>query len=161
MSLKSSKSDFAFDLNRSSSMEQQELDRILACNQASSEYGLSLSLQQAEALVQTGKLALEKTGRIEFGSGVIDKIISAFCTSIYISSRNYEETLHELITLFYDFKNETCDAVSDIQLISFMKNHFDGCCHGSLELLASQALTQLSLHIRSGKSYETFEYKAE
>lgn len=51
---------------------------------------------------------------------------------------NYVETLHELIEIFYFYKNETLDLISDDELIKFMKNSFDGKCQGSLELLSGR-----------------------
>lgn len=153
-------SKLAFGFADAFSMKKQAVDKILSCNEGSAERGLIITMQQAEALVKTSRAALEKNGRIEFGSGVVDKIISAFYTSDYISPDNYEETLHELVSIFYEFKNETCDVVSDDELIGFMRIYFDGCCHGSAELLASSVLVQLSLHIRSGKPFKAFRYKA-
>lgn len=51
----------------------------------------------------------------------------AFCNSPYISNENYEDTLHELIGMFYDFKNDTWDAVTDDELIMFYeKRHLTG-----------------------------------
>lgn len=79
----------------------------------------------------------------------------------YISNENYEDTLHELIGMFYDFKNDTWDAVTDDELISFMKKAFNGRCRGSLVLLSSEALPQLSKHIHSGRSFGTFKQYSE
>lgn len=142
-------------------MEQQVTDKILACNQDTAVYGLVLTGQQAVALAHTRTGALKDTKRIEFNSGIIDKLIMAFCNSPYITNENYEDTLHELIEMFYDFKNDTWDVVSDDELISFMKRAFNGRCHGSLELLSVEALSQLSRHIHSGHSFGTFKYHSE
>ncbi|WP_279230461.1 DUF6323 family protein [Clostridium thermarum] len=43
---------------------------------------------------------MKRNGRIEFGSGVIGKIIMEFCDSPYISKHNYVEILNELIDIF-------------------------------------------------------------
>ena len=88
-------------------MEQRITDKILACNQDTAVYGLVLTQEQAVALAHTRTSALKDTKRIEFNSGIIDKLIMAFCNSPYISNENYEDTLHELIGMFYDFKNST------------------------------------------------------
>lgn len=142
-------------------MEQRITDKILACNQDTAVYGLVLTQEQAVALAHTRTSALKDTKRIEFNSGIIDKLIMAFCNSPYISNENYEDTLHELIGMFYDFKNDTWDAVTDDELISFMKKAFNGRCRGSLELLSSEALPQLSKHIHSGRSFRTFKQYSE
>ena len=55
-------------------MEQQVTDKILACNQDTAVYGLVLTGQQAVALAHTRTGALKDTKRIEFNSGIIDKL---------------------------------------------------------------------------------------
>lgn len=149
-------SDFALVTLNSAIMERQAADKILACNEYTKKYGLVLNEQQALALAQTKTGALKENKRIEFNGGIVDKLISAFCDSPYISEDNYEDTLHELINLFYDLKNNTWDVVSDGDLIEFMKNAFNNCCYGSLELLSGEAL-RLSGHIHCGGSMKTFK----
>lgn len=131
-------------------------EKILSCNEVSKKYGLSLSPAQAAIFAKNINEILNKAGRIEFGEGIADRIILAFCDSPYILSENYEDFLRELADLFYHFKNETHELVSDAELISFMKSEFDGECAGSMDLL-SQSLTELARHINAGKSYETFK----
>lgn len=149
-------SDFSLIAISSSLMERQATDKILACNEEIRKYGLVLTEQQALALVQTPTNALRENKRIELNGGIIDKLILAFCNSPYIDKDTYEDTLHELINLFYDLKNSTWDTVSDDDVIEFMKNAFDNRCHGSLELLSGEAL-RLSEHIHCGKTIKTFK----
>lgn len=151
-----SNTNFALVTINSALMERQTVDKILACNRDTERYGLALSEQQALALAQTRISALKENKRIEFSGGIIDKLISSFCDSPYISQDNYEDTLHELINLFYDLKNNTWDTVSDDDIIEFMKNAFNNRCHGSLELLSGEAL-RLSEHIHCGKTIKTFK----
>lgn len=148
--------DFLLKIINGSLVEQEIANKILRCNEDSKKYELVLTEQQALALADTRSVALKKAGRIEFGEGIIDKLITAFCSSPYISQQNYEETLHELIVLFYDFKSDTWDIISDDELIQFMKDAFNSHCHGSLELLSGKVLTELSRHIHSGNSFESF-----
>lgn len=150
--------DFALVTISSALMERQAADKILACNENTKKYGLILNEQQALALAQTRTNALKENKRMEFNSGIVDKLISAFCDSSYISEDNYEDTLHELIGLFYDLKNHTWDMVSDCDLIEFMKNAFNSRCYGSLELLSDEAL-RLSEHIHCGGTIKTFKRK--
>ena len=107
-----------------------------------------LTGQQALALRGTAAQALKQTGRIEFGPGAVVPIIEAFSDSPYLTRENCEETLSELITLFYTFKNETLDRISDDALIKYMKKAFDGECRGSIELLEAQALATLAKKVR-------------
>ena len=80
----------------------------------------------------------------------------AFCDSPYIKNDTYEDTLHEIINLFYYLKNDTWDTISDDGIIEFIKTAFNSRCHGSIELLSGEAL-RLSEHIRSGKTLNTFK----
>lgn len=149
-------SDFSLVAMSGSLMEQQATDKILACNEEIGKYGLVLTEQQALALVQTRTSALKENKRIELNGGIVDKLVLAFCNSPYIDEDTFEDTLHELIGLFYDLKNNTWDTISDDDVIEFMKNAFNNRCHGSLELLSSEAL-RLSEHIHSGKTLKTFK----
>lgn len=93
--------DFSLVVINNSLMERQTADKILACNEEIGKYGLSLTEQQALALVQTRTNALKENKRIELNGFIVDKLILAFCNSPYIKKDTYEDTLHELINLFY------------------------------------------------------------
>lgn len=131
-------------------IQKQAVAEIEKCNDFTAKFGLVLSREDAAALVETRTLALKSNGRIEFGGGVIDKIIREFCDSPYISMHNYADTLHELTEIFYFYKNETLDLMSDDDLIKFMKNSFDGKCQGSLELLSGRELANMARNLRYG-----------
>lgn len=131
-------------------IQKQAVDEIVKCNEYTSKFGLTLTHIDALGLIETRSLSLKNYGRIEFGSGVIDKIIKAFCDSPYISIYNYVETLHVLIEMFYFYKNETLDLITDDELIRFMKNAFDGECQGSLELLSGRELDGLARNLCYG-----------
>ena len=135
-------------------------DRILLCNEKTRQYGLTLTGHQAAALARTRSAALLESRRIEFGCGIIDRLILAFCDSPYITQENFEDCLHELIRLFYDLKNDTWDRVPDTDLIAFLKTAFDGCCQGSVELLAEKAV-QLAAHIHGGGKMDTLRLQED
>jgi hypothetical protein len=134
----------------SSIIEKQAVDRILECNEQTSMYGLVLTKDDAVSLVETRNHSLNANGRVEFGGGVINKVIQEFCDSPFLSMHNYVETLNELLEIFYYYKNETLDLISDDDLIQYMKNAFDGVCKGSLELLAGRELYRLAKNLRYG-----------
>lgn len=142
-------------------VQQYAVNSILSRNEDTSEYGLALTAEQAQALVLSRNESLKAIGRIELGGGVIEKLIHSFADSPYINAENYEETLHRLIDIFYSFKSDTWESVSDNQLIEFMKDAFDGSCRGSLELLETREMALLSSHIHSGKSFESFTLHKE
>lgn len=134
----------------SSLVQKQAVAKIEKCNDFTARFGLILSHSDAAQLVETRTFALKSNGRIEFGGGVIHKLIWEFCDSPYISMNNYTEILHELTEMFYFYKNETLDLISDDDLIKFMKDSFDGKCQGSLELLAGRELANMARNLRCG-----------
>lgn len=140
---------------------RQAAQALLALNEQTGARGLRLSEGQALELVAARTEALAKTGRIEFGGGAIERLILAFCESPYLSRDNYAQALHELIDLFYEFKNETLDRISDQELVAFMAQAFDGPCAGSTDLLAGQALPALARHLRAGRSFSSFSLCGE
>lgn len=153
----------SFDLTifSKSLLQKQAVLEIIECNKITEQYALKLTEQQAVELVETRSHSLKDTGRIEFGGGVIDKIIKEFCDSSYISQHNYAETLHDLVEIFYYYKNETLDLMSDDDLIKFMKKSFDGKCQGSLDLLKWRELEKIARNIRHGYDPEYKETDKE
>lgn len=133
-------------------MNELSISEIINCNKITSRYGLILTQARAQELVETRAQALCSNGRIEFSSGIINKLILKFCDSPFLSQFNYASTLNDLIEAFYYFKNETLDEVSDDELISLMKQYFDHTCQGSIELLQNRELETLARNIRYGIS---------
>lgn len=142
--------DFKLTVFSSTIIQKQAVNEIMKLNDLTMKYGLMLTNQQAIELVETRTYALGANGRIEFGGGVIDKIIKEFCTSPYISTHNYSEVLHRLIEIFYYYKNETLDLISDDDLIKYMEKAFNGVCQGSLELLSGRELAKMAHNLRFG-----------
>ena len=112
--------------------KKQLIMNIKKCNELTIKFGVSLSDEAIERLINRRFEALKNTGRIEFGEGILKKLIEAFCDSPYIMQSNYEETLEELQDIFYFFKGEAMEQISDDELIEFMKRDFDGKCQGSI-----------------------------
>ncbi|MDP4146435.1 MAG: DUF6323 family protein [Bacillota bacterium] len=129
---------------------KQAFIEIQQINEETIEYGLRLSDRDIKAILQARKEALSITGRVEFGGGIITKIISSFCDSPYILQDNYVEIIEDLLETFYYYKNETLDEISDDELISFMKEYFDNKCQGDLELLRDKYLDNLAHNIKYG-----------
>lgn len=127
-----------------------ETQKLRDSNEFSIKYGLMLSEKQIFNLVQRRFDTLRDNGRIEFGEGILKKLIYAFCDSPYINQLNYEESLSELQDAFYYFKNETDDRLSDDELIEYMKETFDGKAQGSIEYLTATSLEELRRNARHG-----------
>ena len=134
-----------------------EITNIEKCNKITSKYGLVLSNKQILGLLEKRKETLKATGRVEFRGGVIEKIIKEFCNSPYINKENYESTLYELIDIFYEYKNETMDLITDDELIDFMKKSFDGVCKGDIEYLSGTIMYQMREKLINGKSIDNIK----
>ena len=146
------------NLFESNLLERQVFNDISKCNELTSEYGLILREEDVKEIIVTRNVALEKSGRIEFNGQIINKIIITFCDSPYISQNNYSDTINELVEIFYNYKNETLDYISDDELIEIMKEYFDNYCQGSLELLEGKVLYKIADNIRNGvKDYTNIE----
>ena len=106
---------------------------------------------------------LKQTKRIELGEWVIEKIIKEFCDSAYISQENFVRTLYELIDIFYYYKNETNDMISDDELIKFMRKYYDELANGDLEYLAGTIMEKMKNNILNNKpiDYEIGKYESE
>lgn len=142
--------DMNFMLAPANIIKKQAIAEIIKCNEYTSKYGLSLTSTQALELVNTRSEALSNNGRIEFGGGIIDKLIKVFCDSSFIWQDNYEETIHQLIDTFYYYKNESLDSLSDDDLILIMKKYFETSCYGSIQLLQNRELDKIAHDIRFG-----------
>lgn len=129
-------------------IRQHSINEVLKYNDLTRRYGLILSHQQAIELVDTRDFTLSEQGRLELGEGVIGKIIYALMDSPYINQENYTKILHSFIELFYYYKNETIDRLSDEDLINYMVEKFNSTCCGSIELLTYRELEQFARDTR-------------
>ena len=130
--------------------ERNELARILNCNDKMSSCGLVLTEEEAGLLLARGQEALKEQGRVELGEGILPAIIDAFYDSSYISQDTFAETLMDLTDIFYQFKNEACDCLTDEELINFMREQFDEVCFGSAAYLADTCLERFARAVRAG-----------
>lgn len=121
--------------NLPSSQPQADPAALARFNQRSEPYGLILSKSALQRLLLLRAEALKRTGRVELGGGVLEKLVTAFCDSPYVVQSKYEDTLAELQELFYYFKNECRDLVTDDELLDAMRLIFNSVAHGSVEYL--------------------------
>ena len=114
-------------------------------------------LTERQGAVDVRNRSLRDNERIELGSGAILQIIDKFCTSVYLNSQNYAQTLGELLDIFYYYKTESRDKISDNDLIDVMYELFEGPCHGSTELLAGRDLETLLRYIKNERGDMTLD----
>lgn len=148
------------NINNSISIKN-EMREILNCNDFSKEYGLILSKEQVLDIINTKNNSLKDNGRVEFDKSVISLIIKEFCSSNYIEAVKYVETINELIELFYYYKSETFDILTDDELIEYMKDEFNGKCQGSIDLLYKK-LDKIADNLHNGlPAYYNDDFKEE
>lgn len=131
--------------------EKKQLACLLDCNNKTAAFGLMLTEDDAKLLLSERKSALRQQERLEFGEGILPALIDAFCDSAYITQETYVETLTELQDIFYEYKNESFDRLTDSELLSFMAQQFEEVCFGDVEYLRSTCLERFCRAIRQGK----------
>ena len=125
-------------------------EAVMQTNAYTQRYGLVLSSQETEVLLAERQKSLQAQRRVEFGQGILPKIIQEFCDSAYISQSNYAETLVRLQDVFYLYKNEMQDEITDDELLHFMKEQFESVCFGDLDYLEGTCLSNFAQAIRAG-----------
>lgn len=132
--------------------KKNQLAKIVEVNRVTEKYGLTLSEKEAELILGEKNNALKVQRRVEFGEGITPKIIYEFCDSDFIDQNNYVDTLIRLQEIFYAYKNEMQDEISDDELLHFMREQFDQVCYGDLGYLEGTCLTIFAQAIRAGYS---------
>jgi len=126
------------------------LEQVRETNGYAERYGLTLSEEDMELLLSEKSRILKNEGRIEFGRSILPQIIQIFCDSSYISQDNYVETLIRLQEIFYEYKNEMHDEITDEELLTFMKEQFEEVCFGDLQYLEGTCLDIFAQAVRAG-----------
>ncbi len=106
-------------------------------------------------ILERRKTSLMEQRRIEFGEGIVPKIIYEFCDSSFIDQNNYVDTVIRLQEIFYLYKNEMQDEITDDELLHLMKEQFEELCFGDLEYLESTCLANFAQALRAG--YEGYK----
>mgnify|MGYP001108196352 FL=1 len=132
--------------------KQTQVKEVLARNRDTEKFGLALSEREAQLLVAERGEVLRKERRVEFGQGILPKIIDTFCDSAYITQDSYCDTLIRLQEIFFLYKNEMLDEITDDELLEFMREQFDGVCCGELDYLEGTCLDLFAQAIRAGYS---------
>ena len=126
--------------------------QVLETNQYTQKYGLVLKEEEAALLAEVRADVLREEKRVEFGQSILPKIIYAFCDSSYIYQDNYCESMARLQEIFFQYKNEMMDEITDDELLEFMKEQFENVCFGDLDYLESTCLNIFAQAIRAGYS---------
>ena len=127
--------------------QQNQLAKVMETNQATEKFGLVLSEEDARLILGERKEALREQRRVEFGEGIVPKII---CDSDFIDQNNYVDIIVRLQEIFYLFKNEMMDEITDDELLHFMREQFEEICFGDLDYLESTCLANFAQAVRAG-----------
>lgn len=127
-----------------------QLAKIVETNKYTEKFGLVLSEQDARLILDERKNVLAEQKRVEFGEGIVPKIIYEFCDSAYLDQSNYVNTILRLQEIFYLYKNEMKDEITDDELLHLMKEQFEIICFGDLDYLESTCLANFAQAIRAG-----------
>jgi len=135
---------------------ENQLAEIIETNQAAKKYGLVLNEEEAGLILEERCSTLKEQKRVEFGEGITPRIIYEFCDSSFIDQNNYVNTIIRLQEIFYLYKNEMQDEITDAELLHFMREQFENICFGDLEYLEGTCLNIFAQAIRAGyRKYKT------
>lgn len=138
--------------------QENQIAGVMHAGQEAEQYGLTLSKQDAELIVKEHGKALREQRRVEFGAGITPKIIQEFCDSDFIDQSNYVGTIIRLQEIFYLYKNEMQDEITDDELLHFMREQYDNICFGDLDYLEGTCLAVFAHAVREGyRGYERSE----
>ncbi len=116
-------------------MKETYSNKLLELNEKTKAYGLILTKEDAKHVIEARTQTLNSYERIELGLNATQKIVELFSASPYVNSKNYVSIITEIQEIFYYFKNETNEKVSDDDLINIIHKYFDMECAGSIQLL--------------------------
>lgn len=143
-------------------VNQTQIGKVLATNQYTEKYGLTLSEEDVQIMLAERKNTLKEQKRVEFGEGILPGLIYEFCDSYYINQDNYVETLVRIQEIFYLYKNEMLDELTDDELLHFMKEQFESVCYGDLDYLEGTCLEVFAQAVRNGyRGYKRTEGRGE
>ncbi len=129
---------------------KNQLAKVVDTNQYTEQFGLTLTEQDAALIMEKRNAALKEQRRIEFSDSIVPKIIREFCDSSYIDHNNYVDTIVRLQDIFYLFKNEMNDEITDDELLHLMREQFEQLCFGDLDYLENTCLSDFAQAIRAG-----------
>lgn len=136
--------------------KREQTEAVLASNQRTGQYGLALTRQDAELLLEARSSVLREQRRIEFGGGILPRMIDIFCDSDFMEQSCYVDTLIRLQEIFYQFKNEMNDEITDDELLCLMREMFEFLCFGDLDYLEGTCLSNFAQAVRAG--YNEYQF---
>ncbi len=112
-----------------------QLAQMRKTNELAYAYGNVLSEAQLLSLINAEAQTQRDYGRLEFGEGILPRLMYAFFDSPLIAKHDYYNTLGTLQELFYAYHDEMNDSLTDDELVEAMHKLFHGRAEGSLEYM--------------------------
>lgn len=135
---------------------------LIALNMKTKQYGLMLTSEDISSILAARTDTFIQESRIELGKSIIPKLIETFCDSPYIAQDNYRDSIIRLQEIFFHYKNETDDELTDDELLAIMREQFDESCFGDFDLLEGTILELFAEAVRRGyRGYIESEGKGE
>ena len=131
-------------------LQQTRVGELLETNQVTQRFGLSLTEDDVRLITEARQSTLREARRVELGDSITPKIIYEFCDSAYLCQGNYRDTIIRLQEIFFLYKNEMQDEITDDELLHFMKEQFETVCYGDLDYLEGTCLANFARAIRAG-----------
>lgn len=131
-------------------MQANQITALQETNNITEKFGLTIKKEDAVLLMEERKSTLKEQGRVEFGEGILPKLIYTFCDSDYMDQENYVDTLCRLQEIFYLYKGESLEIVTDDELLSVMREQYEDVCFGDLDYLEGTCLKFFSEAVRAG-----------
>lgn len=124
--------------------KEGQIEKIMKCNNVSNQYGLVLKKSEVLQIIETQEASLKELERVEFGGDIIEQIIYVFCDSQFISKYEYGESINRIVEIFYCYREELDERMSDEEIIDYMKRAFNGPCQGSYDSLEDGLLWSIT-----------------
>ena len=115
-------------------LQEQCSEKLLKLNDESINYGLVLTQKDINDIMKNINETLKKIGRIETSADALEKVISIVYSSPYTDKENYVENINDMQELFYYFKSQVLDLLSDDEVIEILDKAYDEKCGEILQI---------------------------
>ncbi len=112
----------------------RDAGQLMALNDQTAAWGLTLTQEEAAQVAVCRTKALHLNERIEVGLGALEKLTAVFAASGYVERSDWAELLCRVTEMFYQYKTDMEDRISDTELIAYLFYCFELECGGDPDL---------------------------
>ena len=142
--------------------EQYQLSKVMDMNDrimGAKGRHLVLSREDAQIIIQEKRKILAELKLVELGESILPRMHYEFFDSGYIPQSEYRDALIRLQELFFTYREELRNYVTDDELLNFMREQFEEGCKGDFDRLEGR-LHDFAQAIRNGyRGYHSTEGK--